>query len=110
MDNRRMSRIPEHYSKFINENPEMGKAYHELGTAAMKAGPIPQKDAELIKIGISLGAGLESAVKSHCRKAAEAGATMEEIQHAVKLAVTTVGFPKMMAGLKWAEDAFKPKT
>lgn len=100
-----MARIPSHYVEFMQKNPEIGDAYRKLGDAAMDSGPLTTKNAELVKIGISLGACLESAVRSHCRKAIEAGATEQEIRHAVMLAVTTVGFPTMMAGLRWVEEA-----
>lgn len=100
-----MARIPSHYVEFMQKNPEIGDAYQKLGEATLDSGPLTRKQAELVKIGISLGACLESAVRSHCRKAIEAGATEQEVRHAVMLAVTTVGFPTMMAGLRWVEEA-----
>ena len=99
-----MSKVPEHYRSFVENNPELAKAYKALGDVAMESGPLSRKECELVKIGISLGAQMESAVRSHCRKALEAGATPEEVRHAITISVTTVGFPTMMAGLKWVED------
>ena len=99
--------IPQHYLDFIKKYPELAGAYKDLGSAAINAGPLDRKQVELVKIGVSLGARMESAVRSHCRKAIEAGATEEEIKHAVLCSVTTVGFPTMMAGLKWVTDALE---
>jgi AhpD family alkylhydroperoxidase len=47
----------------------------------------------------------ESAVRSHTHRALEAGATAEEIHHALLLGITTIGFPAMMAALSWAQAA-----
>ena len=103
-----MSNLPRHYQSFVEDNPEFAAAYKALGDAAMTAGPLSRKDVELVKIGVSLGAKMESAVRSHCRKALEAGATPDEVRHAVMSSVTTIGFPTMMAGLKWVEDLLEP--
>ena len=102
-----MGKIPSHYIDFMERYPDLGDAYLKLGDASLAAGPLSARDAELVKIGVSLGARLESAVRSHARKALEAGATKDEIRHAAMVSVTTVGFPTMMAGLRWVEEAFE---
>ncbi len=102
-----MSRLPKRYEKFMEKNPEVGRAYRSLGDAVAAAGPLDVKTSSLIKIGISVGARLEGAVRSHVRKALEAGATAEEIRHAILQATTTVGFPTMMAGLSWADEVLE---
>jgi len=60
------------------------------------------KTCELVKIGLSIGAGLESAVRSHVRKAMQAGATEKEIEQAVLLAMNTLGLPRTVAAWTWA--------
>jgi alkylhydroperoxidase/carboxymuconolactone decarboxylase family protein YurZ len=44
---------------------------------------------------------------SSTRKALEAGASPEEIAHAVLLAMTTTGFPNMIAALQWVDEVLK---
>jgi alkylhydroperoxidase/carboxymuconolactone decarboxylase family protein YurZ len=44
---------------------------------------------------------------SHTRKAMAAGATPDEITHAVLLALTTTGFPNMMAAMGWVDSVLK---
>ena len=44
---------------------------------------------------------------SSTRKAREAGATEEEIAHAVLLSLTTTGFPNMIAALQWVESVLE---
>jgi 4-carboxymuconolactone decarboxylase len=39
----------------------------------------------------------------------EAGCTPDEIRHTALLALTTIGFPNMMAVLTWVEDILKPQ-
>jgi AhpD family alkylhydroperoxidase len=68
---------------------------------------LPPKTRELIKLGMAAAAKSESAVQSHTHRALEAGATPAEIEHAVVLGVTTLGFPAMMAALAWAQSAIE---
>jgi 4-carboxymuconolactone decarboxylase len=102
-----MSKLPEHYRKFLDDFPQVGQSYRSLSESVAQAGPLDVKTRELIKIGISLAAKQEGAVHSHVRKAAEAGASPEEIRHAILQATTTVGFPTMMAGLSWANEVLE---
>ncbi len=99
-----MAELPGAYRKFVREYREIGEACDRLGEALGRWGPLEAKVRELVKLGIAVGAGLEGAVHSHTRRALEAGASPEEIRHAILLALTTVGFPSMMAALTWAED------
>ena len=99
-----MSQPPKRYLKFMEEHPEIGQAYNDLGTALTQAGPLDEKQIALVKVGISTGARMEGALRSHVRKAMRAGATREEIKHAVLLSTTTIGFPNMMAALSWLDD------
>ena len=100
-------RIPGTFKRFVAKYPALGAAHEQVAQAALAAGPLNKKQCELIKIGISLGAGLESAVKSHTRRALDAGASREEIEQAILLAMNTVGFPRMVAAWSWAQEQFE---
>lgn len=104
-----MSKLPRHYTRFMQRFPSVGEAYRALGDAVADAGPLDAKTRALIKLGMSIGAQLEGAAHSQTRKALEAGATPEEIRHAVLQATTTLGFPTMMTGLAWVEDVLEPE-
>src|SRR5512132_170397 len=97
-------KLPSAYRRFAEAHPKLTAAYEQLSQATLTEGPLDRKTAELVKIGIALGARLEGAVHSHVRRAREAGASADELRHAVRLALTTVGFPTMMAALGWVED------
>ena len=102
-----MGKIPGFYTRFLRQYPDVGAAYTSLSKACKEAGPLDARTAELVKIGISIGAGMSGATHSHTRKALEAGATHDEIIHAVLMATTTVGFPNMMRGLAWVQDVLE---
>jgi AhpD family alkylhydroperoxidase len=102
-----MGELPRTYQRFQNEYGDLWKAYDQLGAAAAEAGPLDKKVRELIKLGMASANQSESAVRSHTHRALEAGATADEIQHAVLLGITTIGFPAMMAALSWAQAAIE---
>jgi 4-carboxymuconolactone decarboxylase len=97
-------KLPSAYRRFAAERPRITQAYEALSDATLTDGPLDRRTAELVKIGLAVGARLEGAAHSHVRRALEAGASADEIRHAVRLALTTVGFPTMMAALGWVED------
>jgi 4-carboxymuconolactone decarboxylase len=96
--------LPRVYEKFSQKFPEVFEGYKKLGLSARKAGPLDQKTQDLVKLGIALGANSRGGVMSHTRKAMDAGATQEEILHAVLLGLTTTGFPNMMAAMAWVDE------
>ena len=96
------AKLPGTYREFVGKFPALGDAHEAVAEAVAKAGPLDARTCELIKIGVSLGAGLDSAVRSHVRKAMQAGATEAEIEQAVLLGMNTVGFPRTVAAWSWA--------
>lgn len=98
---------PKHYQDFKKKFPAVTEAYEELGKACHWNGPLAPKNRELIKLGISMGANLESATRAHTRLALDAGASEEELHHAVLLATTTLGFPSMMRSMGWVNDVLE---
>ena len=93
--------------KFESQYPEVAKLYEELGVKCQSAGPLDAKTRYLVNLGIAVGAVSPGAVKSHARKALEQGATSEELHHALLLALTTVGFPAMIAAIGWVEEVIE---
>lgn len=103
----KMDYLPFSYERFKKEFPEVEKEYEKLANKCHASGPLDEKSRRLIKLGIAIGSGSEGAVKSHTRRAVDMGISPEEIQHAVLLALTTIGFPKMIAAMNWVNDAFE---
>lgn len=86
------------------DHPQLMEAYESFGKAAKEAGPLSQREVALVKLAISLGAGLEGGAHSHCRKALEAGCTPDDLRHVAIVSAPTVGFPTMMRSKSWVED------
>jgi len=98
--------IPKLYEHFTEKFPEIIRNFQELGKICRQSGPLPPKYQDLINLGIAVGASSRGAVMSQTRKALVAGATQEEITHAVLLSLTTTGFPNMMAAMSWVNEVF----
>ena len=94
---------PKHYQKLQEMYPELITAAEKLGQAAQAAGPLSKKEMHLVQLGASAALRSEGAVRSHARRALQAGATAEEIRHAVILLTSTIGFPTVAAALDWLE-------
>lgn len=101
--------LPKVYEQFSKKFPEVLQDYKKLGISTRKAGPLDEKTQDLVKLGIALGANSRGAVMSHTRKALAAGATQDEIVHAVLLGLTTTGFPNMIAAWNWVQEVLSEK-
>ena len=102
-----MKKLPGRYQQFREQFPEISRAYDEAAHLTAEAGPLGEKTVQLIKLGMAVALGHEGAVHSHTRRAVEAGAKRDEIRQVGLLALTTAGFPRMMAGLSWIDDVLK---
>ena len=102
-----MKELPGRYQQFRQQFPKIGQVYDDIGRLTAEAGPLDEKLVQLIKLAMAVASAQEGAVHSHTRRALEAGATREEIRQVALLALTTVGFPRMMAGLSWIDDVLK---
>ncbi|MBK9119410.1 MAG: carboxymuconolactone decarboxylase family protein [Phycisphaerales bacterium] len=93
--------LPKTFREFVLKFPELGAAHEKIAHAVDGAGPLDARTSALIKIGICLGAGLESALRSHVRRALEHGASPAELEQAVLLGMNTCGFPRTVAAWQW---------
>lgn len=98
-------KLPEHFTRFVKKYGEVWQAHQNLTDACAKYGPLDRKTRELIKVAISGAANLETAVERHAIMAVQEGAKKEEIYQALLLLITSVGFSRASAALKWAERA-----
>jgi 4-carboxymuconolactone decarboxylase len=95
-------RLKERHSAYI-------AAVEALGAAAAKAGPLDAKTLHLVQLAAAAAERSEGGVHSHVRRALDAGAQREEIEHALLALTSTIGFPTVTAALSWAEDVFDGK-
>lgn len=99
--------MPGTYKAFVGKYPALGRAHEGVAKAVDAAGPLDAKTLALIKIGICVGAGLESALRSHVRRAMQHGAGEAEVEQAILLGMNTVGFPRTVAAWSWAREQFE---
>jgi AhpD family alkylhydroperoxidase len=90
---------------FQEQFPAIWKAYTELKTACDQGGPLDRKTAELIRIAISVAMEHEGGLVAHIAQARKAGASDEEINHAIVLATGLSGFPAALKAFGAAKEA-----
>ena len=101
-----MSTLPEPpaaFREFITRYPDLGRAWELMGQAG-KDGPLDERTARLIKLGIAIGAMREGAVHSGVRKALALGIEPTAIEQVVALAAGTIGLPSAVATFSWVRD------
>ena len=89
--------LPDIYLDFRRRFPDIAAAQDHLAAAVDQAGPLDERTTRLIELGIAAGSLAEGAVRSNVRKALAAGASTAEIEHVILLALTTRGFPAVVA-------------
>ncbi len=102
-------KLPKHFTKFVENYPEVWDAHQKLSESCAKHGPLDRRTRELIKVAISATANMETAVERHAVMAVQEGAEKQEVYQAILLLITTAGFPRATAALKWAERALTAK-
>jgi 4-carboxymuconolactone decarboxylase len=102
-----MGYLPDVYQHFERAFPRVHAAHQELAKACYEDGPLDQRAARLVKLGVALGAQAEGAVRSHARRALSEGESPDEVRHVALLALTTIGFPHTIAGLRWIEEVIE---
>jgi 4-carboxymuconolactone decarboxylase len=100
-------KLPEHYVSVRKRYPNVSVALEGLGSAVRNAGPLDIKTGHLIQLAAAAGTRSEGSVHSHVRRAIEAGATPEEIRHAMILLTSTIGYPAVAAALSWVDDVLE---
>lgn len=99
--------LPEFLQEVLKRYPAVWESYQNMGSVLGELKGLDQRCQHLVKLGISIGAGLEGAVHSHVRRAKKSGITDEEIYHTAMLAITTIGWPSAIAALSWINDILK---
>ena len=94
----------ETYQRLRKQHPDYFDAVEALGKTVRLAGPLEQQVIQLVQLGAAAAIRSEGAVHSHVRRALEAGATAEQVHHALLSLTSTIGFPTVVAALSWADD------
>lgn len=98
---------PKPYARFKDRFPRIAERYEALGDAVHDHGPLNDRERALLKLAISGSAVLDSAFKTHVRKARALGIGRAEIEHVALLFLPTRGLPVMMRALQLVDDMYK---
>ena len=98
---------PKWFQQLQNNYPKYMKCLDELGSSLREEGPLDDKTAHLIQLAGAAANRSEGAVHSHTRQLVVLGATPDEINHAIILLTSTIGFPAASAAMSWANDILK---
>lgn len=98
---------PGHYFKLKERHGALIQAVEALGTAARASGPLDEKTGHLIQLAAAAAIRSEGSAHSHAARALAAGASPEEIRHAVIVLTSTIGFPAVAAALAWVDDVIE---
>lgn len=99
---------PATYERFSERFPKLREAWDLLGEAG-KEGPLDDRTARLVKIGIAVGAMREGAVHASIRKAKAMGISRQEIEQVIALSAGTIGMPSTVAVYSWITDLLEKK-
>jgi 4-carboxymuconolactone decarboxylase len=92
-----MDDLHEIFTVFKKDFPEIYQGHEALGKKIHdEGGPLPEKVRWLIKVAVSGASRHSLALETHIAKARKAGATEDEIKHALLLIIQTAGFPNFM--------------
>lgn len=94
---------PKAYTEFSDAFPLLREAWDLLGEAA-RQGPLDEKTARLVKLGVAIGAMREGAVHSSVRKAKAMGVSPEELNQVIAIAASLIGMPSAVAAWTWISD------
>jgi len=95
---------PRWFQQLQDHHPVYMKCLDELGASLRKEGPLEEKTAHLVQLSGAAANRSEGAVHSHARQLLELGASSDEINHAIILLTSTIGFPAVSAALSWIND------
>ncbi len=104
-----MADIPNTFLSLRETYPEIADTYEALAQATHAAGPLSDRERQLVKLALAIGAGLEGATHSHARRSLEQGLTAEELRQVALLGITTLGFPSAVRGYTWINDVLEKK-
>jgi alkylhydroperoxidase/carboxymuconolactone decarboxylase family protein YurZ len=99
--------LPKTVKSFSASYSNVWRIFQKLGDACHGAGPLDERVRRLVKIGIAAAAQSEGAVHSAVRHAKAAGIPADEIRQVIVLSITTIGFPRAMAAMSWADDILR---
>lgn len=108
MNNKKAQKPPRAFQEFTRRFPKIGEAWERLGEAG-RDGPLDDKTARLIKLGVHMACRSEGGTHSAVRKALDAGAQPEELYQVLALTASAIGLPSVVAAFTWVEEELEKR-
>jgi len=96
--------LPGQYASIRDRYKDFFEAVGNLGRVSRSQGPLDEKTTHLIQLAAAAAIRSVGSVHSHTRRALDAGASPEEIYHAIILLTSTIDFPTVSAAISWVDD------
>lgn len=103
-----MATEPHAYQRMQQKIPAIIAALDNIGSMVRQAGPLDEKAIQLIQLAAAAAIGSEGALRSHARRALDAGASRAEMRQALLCLTGTIGLPGVASALSWADDELEP--
>jgi len=100
-------RLPPTLRQFIEKYPKVWSAHEDLGMECARAGPLNERQIQLIKVAITGSLTLETAFKTHVQKSIQAGASRREIEHTIIQLLPILGMGRTMMAIKWYQESLR---
>ena len=88
--------INDQLGKVREDQPEIMKAFNDLGKAASRAGALERKTKELIALSLGVAARCDACIGFHVQALVKLGVTRAELEEALGMAVYMGGGPSLM--------------
>lgn len=99
-----MKDTPKHFNRLSERYPTYVDALDRLGETVKSLGPLDERSCHLVQLAAAAASRSEGAVHSHARRALAAGASLEDVHHALLCLTSTIGFPAVSAAMSWVDD------
>jgi 4-carboxymuconolactone decarboxylase len=96
--------MPKLLNDFKEQFPDIWTAYEQLKERCDQEGPLDPKTVELIKVGVSAALEHDGGLIAHISQARTAGASPDEIHHAILVVAGLVGIPAVLAAFATAKE------
>jgi len=97
-------KVPWFVENYKQYDPEYQALVKQVVAGAMDEGPLDDKTRFLIALALDVYKGAGDGVKTLAKQARDAGATVEEIAHAIRIAYFVAGMDVIRIALNAFED------
>lgn len=88
--------VSDNLATLRSDKPDLMKAFNDMARAATRDGALDKKTKELIALALGVAAHCDACIGFHAQALVRLGATKEEVEEALGMAVYMGGGPSLM--------------